>query len=78
MELCGLRGRKIYMVLRISLKISHVLSTFPKQQSNILRFAIEPTDRGTISSTLTSDLHTKKPLVNDPSCLQKYPPSKES
>ncbi|XP_008791720.2 probable serine/threonine-protein kinase At1g54610 [Phoenix dactylifera] len=39
--------------------------------------SIDPADRGTASSALKSEFFTTKPLACDPSCLPKYPPSKE-
>ncbi|EPS63562.1 hypothetical protein M569_11221, partial [Genlisea aurea] len=39
--------------------------------------AIDPSDRGTASAALNSELFKTKPLACDPSSLPKYPPSKE-
>ncbi|CAH8383795.1 unnamed protein product [Eruca vesicaria subsp. sativa] len=39
--------------------------------------AIDPDDRGTSTSALSSEFFTSEPLACDPSSLPKYPPSKE-
>ncbi|CAN7066097.1 hypothetical protein IGI04_039916 [Brassica rapa subsp. trilocularis] len=39
--------------------------------------AIDPGDRGTSTSALSSEFFTSEPLACDPSSLPKYPPSKE-
>uniref|UniRef100_A0A1J3GK56 Putative serine/threonine-protein kinase n=1 Tax=Noccaea caerulescens TaxID=107243 RepID=A0A1J3GK56_NOCCA len=39
--------------------------------------AIDPDDRGTSTSALSSEFFTTEPLACDPSSLPKYPPSKE-
>ncbi|XAR68014.1 Cyclin-dependent kinase [Bertholletia excelsa] len=39
--------------------------------------SIDPASRGTAASALKSEYFTTKPLACDPSCLPKYPPSKE-
>ncbi|GMP54584.1 hypothetical protein CsSME_00019709 [Camellia sinensis var. sinensis] len=42
-----------------------------------LLLSIDPAHRGTAASALKNEYFTTKPLACDPSCLPKYPPSKE-
>ncbi|KAI8534027.1 hypothetical protein RHMOL_Rhmol10G0056400 [Rhododendron molle] len=52
---------------------------FPKSAVTLLEtfLSMDPHKRGTASSALDSEYFTIKPYACDPSCLPKYPPSKE-
>ncbi|XP_031124397.1 probable serine/threonine-protein kinase At1g09600 [Ipomoea triloba] len=52
---------------------------FPPSALSILDslLAFEPECRGSATSALQSEFFTTQPLPSDPSCLPKYPPSKE-
>ncbi|KDP42465.1 hypothetical protein JCGZ_00262 [Jatropha curcas] len=59
--------------------VSETFKEFPSSALALLDvlLAVEPEDRGTASSALSSEFFTTKPLPCDPSSLPKYPPTKE-
>ncbi|XP_047329926.1 probable serine/threonine-protein kinase At1g54610 [Impatiens glandulifera] len=60
-------------------RLSEVFDDFPPTAMRLLEklLSIDPADRGTATAALRSEYFTTKPLPCDPSCLPKYPPSKE-
>ncbi|GAB4844197.1 hypothetical protein Ancab_037563 [Ancistrocladus abbreviatus] len=60
-------------------RVAETFKDFPSPALALVEnlLAIEPEKRGTASAALKSQFFTMKPLPCDPSCLPKYPPSKE-
>ncbi|XAR55514.1 Cyclin-dependent kinase [Bertholletia excelsa] len=59
--------------------LAETFKDFPPPAIGLMEIllSIDPTHRGTAASALKSEYFTTKPLACDPSCLPKYPPSKE-
>ncbi|CAO2833397.1 unnamed protein product [Amaranthus hypochondriacus] len=60
-------------------RVGETFKDFPAPALGLLEIllSIDPSDRGSASSALKNEFFTTKPLPCDPSCLPKYPPSKE-
>ncbi|XP_023635865.1 probable serine/threonine-protein kinase At1g54610 isoform X2 [Capsella rubella] len=59
--------------------VAEAFNGFPPSSVHLVEklLAIDPADRGTSTSALSSEFFTSEPLPCDPSSLPKYPPSKE-
>ncbi|KAJ8623153.1 hypothetical protein MRB53_031682 [Persea americana] len=59
--------------------IAETFKDFPKSSMPLIEtlLAIDPAERQTATSALSSEFFTTKPLACDPSSLPQYPPSKE-
>ncbi|KAL9322227.1 hypothetical protein ACSQ67_010280 [Phaseolus vulgaris] len=59
--------------------VSETFKDFPTPAIELIEtlLSIDPADRGTSASALSSEFFSTKPLPCDPSSLPKYPPSKE-
>ncbi|XP_052178128.1 probable serine/threonine-protein kinase At1g54610 [Diospyros lotus] len=60
-------------------RLAETFKDFPPAAMELIEslLSIDPAHRGTAASALKSEYFTTKPLPCDPSCLPKYPPSKE-
>ncbi|CAN8325636.1 unnamed protein product [Cochlearia groenlandica] len=90
-ELCGSPSEGYWTKLKLQLSTplrpmfpygSHVGETFKEFPSPVISIletllSIDPDLRGTAASALKSEYFKTQPLACDPSCLPKYPPSKE-
>ncbi|KAH7657636.1 [RNA-polymerase]-subunit kinase protein [Dioscorea alata] len=59
--------------------VAETFKDFPPSALSLMDvlLSIDPADRGTAASALTSEFFTTEPVACDPSSLPKYPPSKE-
>ncbi|XP_019152134.1 PREDICTED: probable serine/threonine-protein kinase At1g09600 isoform X2 [Ipomoea nil] len=90
-KLCGSPSEEYWQKTRLPLAtsfkpqqpytrcVTDTFKDFPPSALTLLDtlLSIEPEERGTAASALSSAFFTTKPPPCDPSCLPKYPPSKE-
>ncbi|CAL9226506.1 unnamed protein product, partial [Arabidopsis halleri] len=90
-QLCGSPSEDYWTKLKLQLSTplrpmfpygSHIAETFKQFPTSVISLletllSIDPDSRGTAASALKSKYFKTEPLACDPSCLPKYPPSKE-
>ncbi|KAG7541828.1 Protein kinase-like domain superfamily [Arabidopsis thaliana x Arabidopsis arenosa] len=90
-QLCGSPSEDYWTKLKLQLSTplrpifpygSHIAETFKQFPTSVISLletllSIDPDFRGTAASALKSKFFKTEPLPCDPSCLPKYPPSKE-